>query len=168
MRSWRKWSWTNMQFYYTNCTILNYQKLNYIICWWPNILNVDCDVLLGFGVVDVGVDLRRFLVLARVHVVADRAQAHEAKGGDDQPAERLIFRQDNDEDKFDRVHAVVQPVLDAVHDSTTFFFDSLLQDLSDAQVDQPKAETGANYSGQKCCYRSVGWNLKQLVSHGEQ
>ena len=130
--------------------------------WWPLISNMDCDVLLWFRVVDVGVDLRRFLVLARVHVVTDGAEAHEGKGGDDQPAECLIFRQDDDQDKFDRVHAVVQAVLDAVHDSTTFFFDSLLQDLSDAQVDQPKAETGANYSGQKCCHRSVGWNLKQI------
>jgi hypothetical protein len=48
--------------------------------------------------------------------------------------------------------------LNSVDDASVFLFDVFLQDLSDGQVGDPKAESSGNHSGQK----NADWENKQI------
>ena len=52
------------------------------------------------------------VVLAGVDVVADRSEANEGEGADDQPAEGLHVGQDDDQDELQGVHGGVEAVLE--------------------------------------------------------
>ena len=52
-----------------------------------------------------------FCFVDRVHGEGDGPERDEGKGEDDEPAERFDFRQQNDQNKFDRVHQRIQTTL---------------------------------------------------------
>lgn len=68
------------------------------------------------------------------------------KREEDEDGKSLHVGQDDDEDTFEKVQAVVQTVLDAVDDTPLVLGDSLLEDLVDCQINNPQPEPGQDNS----------------------